>query len=375
MKRFFLLGDGDRYYHEETDRNDSITLVSGFSLSRFLEKNGRASFDLLIIDGMAGSPEVRSFLDKLEKEPWTPPVVLISPPGFPLSPSLGEHPLVAGLYEGPPLLSELLRACESFASPGPGNSGRDAAEVPFHGILGVSEGIRNLCDQIEKYALHRDFPVLILGENGTGKELVARAVYEIGHGEERPFIPYQASAGEDGFLASDLFGVKKGAYTGSEDRKGLLEQAEGGVFFLDEIGLLSPKNQMAFLRVLEEKKIRPLGSSAEKNVNFRLVSATNEDIRNSVREGEFRTDLYHRINTLLITVPPLRDRKEDIPLLADSFYSLREHEKAFTRNALDKLMNYDWPGNIRELRNVVHRAIAECGKGEIIESRHILFNY
>ena len=374
MKRFFLLGDGDRYYHEETDRNDSITLVSGFSLSRFLEKNARASFDLLIIDGMAGSPEVLSFLDTLDREPWTPPVVLISPPAFPLSPSLGKHPLVKGVYEGPPLLSELLRACESGGSLGQERNGRVVTKAPFHGILGVSEGISKVCDQIEKYALHRDFPVLILGENGTGKELVARAVHEVGHGAEHPFVPYQASAGEDAFLASDLFGVKKGAFTGSESRKGLLEQAEGGVFFLDEIGLLSPKSQMAFLRVLEEKKIRPLGASCERAVDFRLVSATNKDIRQSVREGDFRTDLYHRINTLVISLPPLRDRKEDIPLLADSFYTSREHEKAFTRNALDKLLNYDWPGNIRELRNVVHRAIAECGKGEIIESRHILFN-
>ncbi len=374
MERIFFLGDSDRFYFEENDNKSPVTLASGFSLRDFLEKHERVTYDLLVIDGMAGSSAVGAFLDTLEKESRLPMILLVSPQDFPLMGALEEHYLVTGLYSGPPLLNDLLESCRSLLEEGCSGTYSGDERASYYGMLGISEGMKAVWRKIDKYAADSDSPVLIMGENGTGKELVARAIYEVGHGEGRPFVPYQASYADDQFLASDLFGVKKGAYTGAESREGLLIHAGGGVFFLDEIGLLSQKSQMAFLRVLQEKKIRPLGSSEEKDVDFRLISATNEDLWKSVEEGHFRTDLFHRINTLMIHVPPLRERMEDVPFLADSFCTGGGADVSLTKGALDKLLNYDWPGNIRELQNVIKRALIECEGQEKIETRHILFN-
>ena len=374
MERIFFLGDSERFYFEENDNRSLVTLASGFSLRDFLEKHERVTYDLLVIDGMAGSSAVAAFLDTLEKESRLPMILLVSPQDFPLTGALEDHYLVTGLYSGPPLLNDLLETCRSLMEKGYTGTFSGDERASCHGMLGNSEGMKTVWRKIDKYAADGDAPVLITGENGTGKELVARAIYEVGHGTNRPFVPYQASYVDDQFLASDLFGVKKGAYTGAESREGLLVQAGGGVFFLDEIGLLSQKSQMAFLRVLQEKKIRPLGSSEEKSVDFRLISATNEDLWKSVEEGLFRTDLFHRINTLMIHVPPLRERMEDVPLLADFFCTGGGTDVSLTKGAMDKLLNYDWPGNIRELQNVIKRALIEREGQEKIETRHILFN-
>jgi transcriptional regulator with PAS, ATPase and Fis domain len=222
-----------------------------------------------------------------------------------------------------------------------------------------------------KYAVHR-LPVLILGESGTGKDLIARALHREGHGPDTPFEAFQVSPVGEELFESNLFGVRKGAFTGSESRKGLIEQARGGVLFLDEIGTLSPGNQISLLRVLEERAMRPLGSDQIVKTDFRLISATNEILPSLVDSGQFRSDLFHRISTLIINVPPLRERKEDILLLAEFFLADERVKKILTKHAVLKLSSHDWPGNVRELLNTIKRAIVESGTRHTIEARDII---
>ena len=333
MERFYFLGDSERYNFNRTDKCDRVSLVSGYSLNHFLKKNSRVSFDLLILDGLAGAEEIRRQLAYLEKEANLPPVILAAVSPSSLPDSLTDHYLLKGIYDGPLILSDLFRECRKILS-------RAAPEPPlfegmtdYCGIVGKSPAVKDVWAKIDKYAGSIDRPVLICGESGTGKELVARALYERGHEKSSPFIPYQASVSEDHLMASDLFGVRKGAYTGSENRRGLLSLARGGVFFLDEIGLLSSGNQRMLLRALQEMRIRPLGSPAEEDVDFRLISATNEDLGKAVDEARFRSDLFHRINTLRILVPPLRERREDVLLLAEHFLREDGKDKRFTEGA------------------------------------------
>jgi two-component system, NtrC family, nitrogen regulation response regulator NtrX len=374
MERFYFLGDSERFFLEKMTHKDNVSLVTGFRLDQFLDQKERILFDLLILDGLYGQGEVQHFLNILEKESSLPPILLITPnPGL-YPKEISEHHLVKDVYEGPPLIEELIkrgrRLLDSLAEKEPPEFKGKSSHL---GMIGISSAIKNLWTKIEKYAPSRE-PILIMGENGTGKELVAQAIYKRGHGNGEPFISYQASSSEENLMASDLFGVKKGAFTGSEKRQGLLSLASGGVFFLDEIALLPERNQIALLRVLQEKKIRSLGSDREEALCFRFLSATNENLAQAVNEGRFRRDLYYRIKTLSLTVPSLRERKEDIPLLCSHFISQLDEDRTFTEGALNKLQNYNWPGNIRELRNVVFRAAVESGDNKKMESRHVFFD-
>ncbi|HJL46638.1 MAG TPA: sigma-54 dependent transcriptional regulator, partial [Polyangiaceae bacterium LLY-WYZ-15_(1-7)] len=203
--------------------------------------------------------------------------------------------------------------------------------------------------------------VLILGESGTGKELLARHIHEQS-GLAGPFVAVNLAALPETIVESELFGHEKGAFTGADRRReGRIAQAAGGTLFLDEIGELSPAVQVKLLRVLQEGEYEPLGGHTEK-ASFRLIAATNRDLRAAVDVGDFREDLYYRLDVIAVTSPPLRDRRDDIPLLVDHFLA-RYCEKngkptmKVTRSALDQLMAYDWPGNVRELENVIERAV------------------
>ncbi len=227
-------------------------------------------------------------------------------------------------------------------------------------IVGSSPSLRHALD-VASQAAPSSATVLILGESGTGKELLARYVHEAS-GREGAFVGVNLAALPETIVESELFGHEKGAFTGAVSRReGRIGQAAGGTLFLDEIGELSPAVQVKLLRVLQEGEYEPLGGNTRR-ADFRLVAATNRDLRAAVDAGEFREDLYYRLNVIAITSPPLRDRRDDIPLLVDHFLDVycRKNGRprlGITAAALDKLIAYDWPGNVRELENVVERAV------------------
>ena len=235
------------------------------------------------------------------------------------------------------------------------------AEGELRKLVGHSPGIERVRQEIVRAAGKR-LAVLILGESGTGKELVARAIHACSPWREEPFVPIDCGSLAPNVIESELFGHVKGAFTGAtQSRAGLLVEAGRGTLFLDEIGELPVELQAKLLRVLQEREVRPVGSNDRVPIEARIVAATNINIKEAVREGHFRQDLYFRLNVFTIRVPPLRDRKEDILLLVNHFiqcYGTQDGIADFSPEFMNRLMRYDWPGNVRELENVVQRAVA-----------------
>ena len=233
---------------------------------------------------------------------------------------------------------------------------------PFYNLLGNSESIKEVIKMIKKIS-KTDVNVLITGENGTGKELVFRAIHRESNRSNEPFIPVDMGAVSDTLFESELFGHVKGAFTDAiKDRVGHFEVASGGTLFLDEIGNLPLPIQAKILRVLETREVKRLGSHKSTPIDIRLISATNIDIRKMVKENKFREDLLYRINTIEIQVPPLRDRGQDIVLLAEIFLKqfclkYKKSEKILSAETREKLLNYRWPGNVRELKHSTERAV------------------
>jgi len=239
----------------------------------------------------------------------------------------------------------------------------------FGGLIGLSQKMQRVYRLIEKVSQH-NYPVLVLGESGTGKELVARSIHFSGPRKNKPIVPVDCSALVPTLIESELFGYVKGAFTGAmHTRQGLMEVANSGTLFLDEIGDLPVDLQAKILRALQEKEIRPVGSTDRVPLTVRIIAATNRDLEAAVRQGSFRQDLYFRLNVVQIKLPPLRDRKGDIPLLVNSFlekFSGPDNEaRKISEDAMSRLMAYDWPGNVRELENAVERAVA-LGSGPIL---------
>ncbi len=228
-------------------------------------------------------------------------------------------------------------------------------------MVGKSAEMQNLFRLIRKVA-QTDVPVIISGENGTGKDLVAQAIHKLSKRSKQPFIAQYIGNIPSSIVESELFGYKKGAFTGANSNKtGLFEAANGGTLFLDEIGDLHPDLQVKLLRVLQNHEIKRLGENTVRKVDVRIVTATNRDLVQMVKDGQFREDLYYRLNVINIMVPPLRDHSSDIPLLAE--YFLKDSQMELSRAALSKLMQYHWPGNIRQLDNILKRAtILAVGK-------------
>lgn len=234
-------------------------------------------------------------------------------------------------------------------------------------MIGESEGINQVKDMIDKVA-PTDARVLITGPNGTGKELVARAIHEKSSRADGPMVEVNCAAIPSELIESELFGHEKGAFTSAvKQKKGNFETASGGTLFLDEIGDMSLSAQAKVLRALQEHKIMRVGGEKEIKVDVRVVAATNKDLRKEIEEGNFREDLYHRLGVILIKVPALNDRKDDIPLLVDYFLDVICEDqgvakKAIEDSAIKELKDYNWTGNIRELRNVVERLVILSGK-------------
>ncbi len=244
-------------------------------------------------------------------------------------------------------------------------------------MVADSPAMRRVMDLIQEVA-PSDSPVLITGETGTGKEMVARALHAASQRAYGPFIPINCGGQSESLLESELFGHERGAFTGAvKTRRGRVEMADGGTLFLDEVGEIPPKMQVDLLRVLEEKSFTRLGGSRPVRSDFRLVSATHRNLVDMVRAGKFRQDFFYRINVISIELPPLRERSEDIGLLAQYFlerYSRQtgKHLEGITPEALQLLAGYSWPGNVRELKNVMERAVV-ITRGPLIEARELTF--
>ncbi len=239
----------------------------------------------------------------------------------------------------------------------------------FGGMVGVSAKMQRVYKMIEKVSQH-NYPVLLLGESGTGKEMVARSIHFSGPRREKPFVPVECSALVSTLIESELFGYVKGAFTGAlHSKMGLLEAAHEGTLFLDEIGDMPLDMQAKLLRVLQEKEVKPVGSTERTPINVRVIAATNRDLEASIRENRFRQDLYFRLNVVQIKLPPLRERKTDIVLLVNSFLEkfsdAQRAVRTISEEAMRRLMAYDWPGNVRELENAVERAVA-LGSGPLL---------
>ena len=243
-----------------------------------------------------------------------------------------------------------------------------STEMDLNGIVGSSAKIQDLLRVIARLKDTRT-PVLIAGESGTGKELIARAIHFRGQYAKRPFVAVDCGSLVPTLIESELFGYEKGAFTGAtKSKEGLFASANGGTIFLDEIGELPLEMQAKLLRVLQEKEVRPVGSNNKAKVDVRVIAATNRDLEAAYREGTFRKDLYFRLNVVTVHLPPLRDRKADVPALVHWFLNKQAPDQTIqvTHAAMQDLLQYDWPGNVRELENCIERAVA-LGSQNVID--------
>ncbi len=256
------------------------------------------------------------------------------------------------------------------------NLQKQQADIGIDTILGKSEAIHKVKQQILEFAKFDSETVLITGESGSGKELVAKALHHLSPRKEQSFIEINCASIPETLLESELFGYEKGAFTDAKQRKmGLFERADGGTLFLDEIGEMTLSLQAKLLRIIENKKIRRLGSTEDREINVRIIAATNKNFKEALSKKEFREDLYYRLNVLRLDLPPLRDRGNDILDFAHSFLEsfnrkFNKNIKGFSEEAEMILLQYDWPGNVRELKNMVER-ICILQKEPIIEAGHL----
>ena len=254
-------------------------------------------------------------------------------------------------------------------------AGRDQRRRRSDNVIGSSQAIRAVLDQIALVA-RNDVPVTLYGESGTGKELLARTIHWTGARADKPFVPLNCGSLPETLLESELFGHVRGAFTGAtKDRDGLFVSADGGILFLDEIGEMAPRLQVGLLRVLQTGEVRPVGGDRATKVDVRIIAATNRALREMVAQGEFREDLFYRIDVLPLTLPPLRDRLEDLPELVEHFRLIYNGElskaiEGFTPAALLRLREHSWPGNVRELQNIIKQAMV-VSPGSMINERDL----
>jgi DNA-binding NtrC family response regulator len=339
-----------------------------------LDRLREAPYDVVILDMKMPRKEGIEVLRELAGFPEQPQVIVMT--GFQEVSSAVEA-MKLGAYDyltKPTRIEELEVVVRKAAEKGQllrdnvALRSRLPGAEPFGGILSRTVRMQEVLRMIERVA-PTDSSVLILGESGTGKDLVARAIHERSQRASRPFVPIHCGALPREILESELFGHEKGAFTGAVGAKpGLLELADGGTLFLDEIGEMEPDSQVKLLRVLESGMFFRVGGTRPRRVDVRLVTATNRDLAEAMKQAEFRQDLYYRINTITIQLPPLRDRREDVALLARYFVegNAAYGAKRLGPAALTALEGYSWPGNVRELLHVIERAVI-LSKGEEIQ--------
>ncbi|MEJ2729924.1 MAG: sigma-54 dependent transcriptional regulator [Deltaproteobacteria bacterium] len=338
---------------------------SGFEALETLEKN---PFDLLFVDIRMPEMDGIELLEKVKTEYPETIVIIITAYGS-IETAVKAMQLGASDYLLKPfkpdylsLVMEKVTQQIKLSSEYKYLKGRLEKITRFDDIIGQGPAMEKIFDLIPQVA-KSDSSILLVGETGTGKELVAKAIHAKSKRSYLPFIPINCGAIPDSLLESELFGHQKGAFTGAiHSRKGFLEVVSGGTLFLDEIGEVSAKMQIDLLRVLETKEITRIGNCHPIKVDFRLISATRRDLEQQIAAGNFREDFFYRINVINIPIPPLRERKEDIPLLIQHFLEKYSHETTkrvdhITPDAVERLIAYEWPGNVRELENVIERAV------------------
>jgi len=325
--------------------------------------------DVVVTDlRMQGMDGMALFRQLREEQPTLPVIIMTAHGTIPDAVDATREGAFAFLTKPFDSSKLLLAVREAVAA-----SGSRGSESAWRaGIVTRSPVMKKLLDEVELIA-QTDASVMIIGESGTGKELLARAVHESSARSKARFVALNCSAVPAELLEAELFGHTRGAFTGAEKaREGLFAHARGGTLFLDEIGDMPLPFQGKLLRAVQERRVRPVGADSEIEIDARLVSATHRDLEQALTQNEFREDLYYRLNVVSLEVPPLRHRREDVPLLANHFLQELTHDlprsrriSGFSREAIRALVSYHWPGNIRQLRNVVEQAVTLCRKGPI----------
>jgi two-component system, NtrC family, response regulator GlrR len=361
----------------------TVTLAEGGveALARATEE----VYELAIVDLKMEGMDGITLLGKLLGIHPTLPVIILTAHGTIASAveatKKGAYDYVTKPFEPKDLLHRLEKALEVRRLKGEVERLRSLLQERYHfdNIIASSEKMQQILRQVAQIAV-TDSTVCLYGESGTGKELIARALHVASRRASSPFVAINCGAIPEGLLENELFGHIKGAYTGADrTQSGLLHQADGGTLFLDEISELPLSLQVKFLRVLQEREFYAVGASQPTKVDVRLVVATNQDLSKAVAGGKFREDLYYRVHVVPIFLPPLRERSEDIPLLAHHFLAkfsqdMGKEVQGFASEALQRLMLYDWPGNVRELANVIERAVV-LATGETITADLLLLGH
>jgi len=326
--------------------------------------------DLVLLDINLPDIDGLELIEKIMARPLSPPVVMLTAYSevrfVKRAIQAGACDYIVKPYELQELEGTIRRAVQNAADRGK-DAGMPAAEAALERIVGESKTICDLKRLLCCYGAS-DAPVLIQGESGTGKELVARVLWALSARQAACFVPVNCAAIPETLLESELFGSERGAFTGAVARSGCFERAQGGTIFLDEISEMTVSAQAKLLRVLEAKELYRVGGSRPVHLNLRVLSATNRELKAALREHSFREDLYYRLGVLPVTISPLRERKEDIPLLAANFLkTLSEPPMRLHPRAVARLQEHSWPGNIRELKNVIERASVLVSDREIRE--------
>ena len=350
-------------------------LLSAYTGEAGIDAAAREGPDVVVLDINLPDIDGLAVLRRVLGRPAAPPVVMLSA----LSDArLIKEAILSGACDyivKPFELAELLGTLRTAVSGA--DARREAAgalgQALLSGLLGENGGMKEVKELVLRYA-PSDSPVLVQGESGTGKELVARSIHESSRRRQAPCVAINCGALPETLLETELFGSERGAFTDAVSRAGCFERANGGTLFLDEIGDMSLAAQARLLRVIEQKELTRVGGTRKVTLDVRVVSATHRDLRLEAAQGRFRPDLFYRLGVLPIRVPPLRERSDDIPMLAAHFLVLLGKPRAaITDDARDALQAHDWPGNVRELRSVIERAVLCAGDGPI-RGRHILFD-
>ena len=361
---------------------ERYVFISALTAAEGLEVMEKTDPDVVLLDINLPDRSGLDLLDEIVQHPFAPPVIMLTAYGkvefVKRAIQAGAYDYILKPYTLDHLEGTIRRAVENIAlrrayvqSMAGGVRGLSPDAPVLGKLIGESRALKELKTLIGRFA-PGDSPVLIQGESGTGKELAAEAIHRLSPRKEGPFEAINCGAIPETLVEAELFGSEKGAYTDATNRAGCFERADGGTIFLDEIGELPPKAQITLLRVIEFKRIHRVGGTRAIPLNIRILSATNRDLKEEVKAGRFRRDLYYRINVLFLQVPPLRHRDSDISVLCAYFLKAERADLRIHPRAIEKLLTHSWPGNVRELRNVIERA-AVLSEGDEIQARDIQF--
>ena len=354
-----------------------MTCRTATSLGQGIEALHAEEIDVVILDVRLPDGDGLSALPRIKDAPSAPEVIVLTGKG---DPNGAELAIQGGVWDylvkPSPIKQTRLTLQRALAYRAEKMAKRGPVALNTDGVIGASPAMRK-CFDIVATAASNNFSVLITGETGTGKELIARTIHGNSRRHDSKFVVVDCAALPEHLMESILFGHKRGAFTSAhQDRSGLIRQADGGTLFLDEIGELTPSTQRVFLRVLQERKFRPVGASREIPSDFRLIAATHRDLAAMVKSGRFREDLYYRLKAITVHLPPLRKRKEDIKALVMYYIGhlsecTRTSNKGVDADFMDILFGYDWPGNVRELLHTVEQAFASAGDKAKLFSMHL----